>query len=380
MQIARDELYKLVSEKPLSKVAPDLGISATALAHICKLNQIPYPGSGYWTKKSLGIPVELEPLPLADKGSAQVEVVRRPTKTRVARTRAGASEETATQPPVEMPAVELLTTELVVQARLTKPHRIVAEWLQDHDERAKKAAKSRDPWVRRMAPSPWTDFDHRRHRVLDTLFKEVEARGGAVATTQKGLLRAIIDGEKIDFQVREKARQVKLQADGKNRSYPSTELVGTGFLVFAIKTYLRGPYNEEWKETEKRPLEAQLPQIIDRLFDGARILKAWHIERDEEAERWRQERERQAELERRRHLDQARKTELIKLSDQWEATKRLRSYLATISSTPYDPDQLVGDMSLRDWLSWAETFVREQEAQTGTAAALFEAVNSTRRV
>ncbi|PDT50850.1 MULTISPECIES: hypothetical protein [Sinorhizobium] len=63
MQLTRLELYKRVCDRPLSKVAPEFGISGTALAVICKQYQVPYPGSGYWTRKSLGLPAELPPLP-----------------------------------------------------------------------------------------------------------------------------------------------------------------------------------------------------------------------------------------------------------------------------------------------------------------------------
>src|SRR5438876_3086755 len=65
MQLIRLGLYKLVCDRPLSKVAPALGISGTVLAAICKRYQVPYPGSGYWTRKSLGLPAELPTLPTA---------------------------------------------------------------------------------------------------------------------------------------------------------------------------------------------------------------------------------------------------------------------------------------------------------------------------
>ena len=66
MQITRSELYERVCSSPLSKIAPELGISGTALAAICKKHQVPYPGSGYWTRKSLGLPAEVPPLPDGD--------------------------------------------------------------------------------------------------------------------------------------------------------------------------------------------------------------------------------------------------------------------------------------------------------------------------
>jgi hypothetical protein len=59
MQISRAELYELVWKSPLSKTAPRFGISATALAAVCKKRSIPYPGSLYWTMKSMGRSVEV---------------------------------------------------------------------------------------------------------------------------------------------------------------------------------------------------------------------------------------------------------------------------------------------------------------------------------
>jgi len=72
MQVTRLELYKRVCERPLSKAAPELGISGTALAAICKRYQVPYPGSGYWTRKSLGLPAELPTLPEAPNETIEI--------------------------------------------------------------------------------------------------------------------------------------------------------------------------------------------------------------------------------------------------------------------------------------------------------------------
>ncbi|MEE1656734.1 hypothetical protein VB618_11040 [Microvirga sp. CF3062] len=83
MQMTRLELYKRVCDKPLSKVAPELGISGTALAAICKRYQVPYPGSGYWTRKSLGLPAELPTLPEAsDETIDLIPSVAKPRKKR----------------------------------------------------------------------------------------------------------------------------------------------------------------------------------------------------------------------------------------------------------------------------------------------------------
>jgi hypothetical protein len=63
MQITRAELYQKVCSLPLSKVAPQFGMSGTALAATCKKHRIPYPGSGHWTRISLHLASELPSLP-----------------------------------------------------------------------------------------------------------------------------------------------------------------------------------------------------------------------------------------------------------------------------------------------------------------------------
>src|SRR5690606_25164158 len=81
-QILRDELYRRVCDAPLSKVAPELRISATALAALCKAYQIPYPGSGHWTRKSLGLGVELVALPPIGDPNLNAVVVTVPSTRR----------------------------------------------------------------------------------------------------------------------------------------------------------------------------------------------------------------------------------------------------------------------------------------------------------
>ncbi|WP_323455407.1 MULTISPECIES: hypothetical protein [unclassified Rhizobium] len=63
MKLTRSELFRKVCELPLSKLGPELETTGTALAAICKQYQIPYPGSGYWTRKSLGLAPDLPVLP-----------------------------------------------------------------------------------------------------------------------------------------------------------------------------------------------------------------------------------------------------------------------------------------------------------------------------
>lgn len=91
MHLSRSELYDRVCGSPLSKLAPELGLTGIALAALCRLHYIPYPGSAYWTRRSLGLPAELPALP---EGTDEIiEIVPVAPKPRRRMTRARESKE-----------------------------------------------------------------------------------------------------------------------------------------------------------------------------------------------------------------------------------------------------------------------------------------------
>ena len=54
IELTREELFKQVWERPMTKVAADYGISDVALKKICDKHRVPVPGRGYWAKKAAG--------------------------------------------------------------------------------------------------------------------------------------------------------------------------------------------------------------------------------------------------------------------------------------------------------------------------------------
>jgi hypothetical protein len=197
--------------------------------------------------------VVLEPLPAAS-GSQEQPINIEPSKPRTLRIQVRTTDVTAEA---------LKSTEHIISANAPMINeRPIEPRLANHEHRRREATTSRDPWRIKMAPAPLSDIDRRRHKILDGRFRVLEGKGAKISEAEKGLLCVTIDGEKIVFQVREKNRQVKVLQEDSRSSYRSQELVGTGKLVFAIRTYLRGPHNEEWGETHSNPLENRLPQII----------------------------------------------------------------------------------------------------------------------
>lgn len=361
MEIPRSELYRLVCEKPLSKVAPQFGISGSALAALCKKHAVPYPGSGHWTRVSLGMSVSLQPLPPSEQDIIPIPPAR--PKTTAIKTKAEESERKLDK---DQPVPR---EKSIVKQRLSKPHPIISDWLEKHERRR------RDPY--RSAPPPWTELDKRRHRLLDAVFKELEARGGIVSDNGGGIQTVKIDDEKIEFQIREKMRQSKTAVLDREKFLYSRgyriDLVGTGYLVFAIKTYLRGRLNEEYLETDRLPLEQQLPRIIDRLFDGAAILKAWRIEQEAEREQWRQEAARRAEAQRLAKQEEERWSRFVAAAETWRTNQTVAQFIAELEML-LGEDEVVGDKSISEWLNWAQRRLIGHNPLADGAAAFFDKI------
>jgi len=67
--LRRSELYALVWEKAVQRVAVDIGVSGVAVAKACRKHGIPVPERGYWRRKEWGYKVRQPPLPALPDGS-----------------------------------------------------------------------------------------------------------------------------------------------------------------------------------------------------------------------------------------------------------------------------------------------------------------------
>jgi hypothetical protein len=95
--------------------------------------------------------------------------------------------------------------EITVPHELKRPYRVIVSWLAEHKRQVQDYR--RDAWGRQ--PEPFTDTDRRRHRILDTLFKALEAKGFTIKTEQYQPVWFEVQKERIDFQLREKQKQVR---------------------------------------------------------------------------------------------------------------------------------------------------------------------------
>jgi hypothetical protein len=242
----------------------------------------------------------------------------------------------------QIASIRAANPEIVVPEQLTRPHRVIASWLAEH-KRLKQEAR-RDAWGRE--PEPLTETDHRRHRILDTLFKTVEAKG--IAVKQEEYPQRVyfeVQKERVDFQLREKQKQVRRPlTDWENSiSYYCDrgwvqELQGSGLLIFTIKTWLPGTMRQEWKDEHQHRLEDDLPEIVAIIkLAGPALVK----QRQEqlEAEQRRLEEEHQRYLVRRaREHDEKRWQRFLQLAHRCDQAASARHLIAHLEAKPAAED------------------------------------------
>lgn len=236
--VSREELHRLVWETPMVRLGERFGISGNGLAKICRRLDIPYPPRGHWAKKAAGHKVITVPLPAAQSNT--------PASVRISPTEPDGLVDPNSPVQQALDDARRKTAPLHVPERLNRPHAIIAGWLADHERRKQEAKRERDPWRRDfMRPAELSEQDRRRHRILDALFKELERQGARIIQGDYRALSAEVAGEKIEFELREKQKQIRRLLTEKererepwNKKGVKQELQPSGFLVFVIKTYL----------------------------------------------------------------------------------------------------------------------------------------------
>lgn len=77
--LSRQELFDLVWAKPIRDIAPEFGFSDVYLSKLCKRNDIPLPGRGYWAKLAAGQKVPRPRLSSRALGRAETISFGRPS-------------------------------------------------------------------------------------------------------------------------------------------------------------------------------------------------------------------------------------------------------------------------------------------------------------
>jgi hypothetical protein len=367
VDVSRDELYRQVWQTPMSRLAVQYGITGNGLAKICDRLNVPYPPRGYWAKKAAGKRVATYRLPPAQDDTPQ-RVTIRPTPP------PASPPEPSAEVRAKVETARAEAASITVPARLLRPHPIIAHWLAE--------PRHPDPWTRKPATSGAVDAtERRRYRILDALLKAMEKRGGKAKEGDRRDLYIDMQGEKIELQLREKHKQVRRPLNDSEKRWASAhdkgwrqELQPTGNLVLTIRTHLPGNLRTEWLESDAKPIESALPEIV-ATFVAAAPLLAEQRRRREEAERQRLIAEqRRYEEEQRQKLDNNRWRRFVELARQRRDAEAAHAFLAAVKAANINPEQEVAGNSIADWIAWAERRLAHADPLNQGVGAVFEAI------
>lgn len=360
--LTRDELYRLVWETPMSRLAERFGLSGNGLAKICRRLDVPYPPRGYWARLAAKKEVRATALPRAKPGT--------PLSTAIYRKVPKPAEELAPGLQSALSEVMAKVGVLRVPERLHKPHAIIAGWLAEHERQLELARRDRDRWSVHYRPRDFTSMDRRRHRLLDVLFKELEKRGARIGENDRHDLHAVVSGEKLEFELREKYRQVRrpLTAEelrwGSNRTGTRQELKPTGFFLFAIRSHLPRTLRREWLERDDAPIDDRLGEIAATFMVAGPIMADERRQREEEARRAEEARQRQRQ-------DRNWWRRFTEIAAAWDEAGTARRFLLALRELDPPEGTLIDGRPLAEWLEWAEQKLKAADPIERGIAAIF---------
>jgi hypothetical protein len=300
----RQELYDLIWAEPMSKLAQRYGISDRGLAKACAKANIPVPKRGYWAKAQAGQKLKRPTLPPNADGGDKV-VIDPPAP--------------SPPPPAPPPTPESVRVKIdaelqngnpvTVPKTLSSPHRIVGAWLDDERRQRETYRYDRSSY----RPPPKTEVEHRRERILSTLFKELEARKYRLVVDKYRPRQVHVEsnGEHIEIQLTEYHRQYRRYYSEEERRKDGHLSSGqrwtqvkepTGELVLQFKHENGYGWSGTWRDQPEKLLEEQLKEVLAGVAGGFETIR---LQREQQMEV--QRRREEAERERERKEDDARR-------------------------------------------------------------------------
>ena len=265
-RVTREELYKMVWEKPLVRLAAEFGITGNGLAKVCEKLDVPYPPRGHWAKKEAGKQVVTLKLPPRRDGiSNAADIHPAPPK--------------PAPSPAEEQAAEAVTDrirDIAVPESNDRLHPRVQAWITGHNKRQKeRELENRNRrgdfgWASALIPD-LTARDLYRFRATSAIFYAVEKAGGTIdKSSASGKVTFLVNGHQVECSIVEKMMQSLKQWEEQRKwtaftEYCKSGLDSSGFLRLSITTYLESR-RAEWVETQKVKIAQLIPTFVGAIM------------------------------------------------------------------------------------------------------------------
>jgi len=356
--LTRQELYNLVWNESLTAISKRFNVRYTQLRKICIEMKVPVPQNGHWSKLKFGKPVTVIELPEDYEGANEVQI-RATVKTEQDSNVLTIAKKTEVDE-----IINDQTLPFKVPKRLTNPDKLIIAAQKNLTEHPHAWWNNRG-MVRTVHGQLDIRISHesfnRAFCFLDTFIKLLRARGHDV-NVEYGHVQAIVDGEKFDFNLREKNQQITFVGWG------NSEYKATGLLSFTIEGY----YGKRWNDG-KISIEQRLPEILAKLEIEAKEIKAQHLIWEEE-QRIQDERERVIrEQQQRIEKEKSDFKDLYQQAKRWQRARFMREYLIAYEQDAVEKGGLTAEV--KKWLECAGAKIDWYDPLVNKADALLNHLN-----
>lgn len=359
--ITREELYNLVWENPLSKLAKKYNLSDNGLRKVCKKLDIPLPKNGYWQKIQFNKKVIKEKLPLNNTVEASITLKFRKNSETVING--------------EVNELNQLTKELkntlkdtiIFPEKLTKPNQLIIDAKNDLKDKKPSLYHNMNglvntsPGIIDIAVTP-----HNIKRALlfmDIFIKAIQNRGHKIII--KDGTRVIINNIELRIDLREKLKRKII----KGTHWDSTVLEPSNILSLRLDIY---PI-KEWTDTDSSKIEDKIPSIIAKLELQAIQEKQQAIEREIWNREYERKRKIEEDFEAKRNFELKEFKGLFQKANRWHQAEILRKYIFEVEKKAKENNSLTEEVI--KWLEWANNKVEWYDPFTEKEDETFEKVN-----
>lgn len=398
VKLTRKQLYDEIWALSVAGVARKYNLNYGKLIAACKAENVPFPSSGYWTRKNMGKDVSNEVVELSGLEETEIPLITNDAtikRIRKAKTEKVENVQTDIIEDVKVVAEELqqnkaentykwsdgilefldeternTVLELACNLQInqnTHLHKTLVQYkkdIADYKTRLKEAQSRQYYNHRYNKPENEPEFfkemsDESMSRaiaILDTVFKAIETLGGSINSDLSVKIKNDIvrfrmaesqDQVKHELTKQEAQALVKYNDEVKNHRWASKPQIrkydkiynGKLCIVFGERSYIR--------DSESEKLEERLSDILITLYEKAEENRITREAR-EEAERKKAEEARRREENRQRKEQEIRLVkELVNKAEDYRIAKEIREYIqAMIESENEDITP--------EWIEWAK--------------------------
>lgn len=408
MTLSRQQLYDEIWQMSVAGVARKYNLNYAKLIAKCREANIPFPPSGYWTRKNMGKDVSGEVVALPPSDNENVELLLAGVKSekkkkvisdaeelhsdmeeglkKAASSMEEKGKETGNEDqavPVKetveksgaddtvLPFLDSAEKKRVLQAaselrirdkkrlheQLIKYRKSMTEWKQ-------KEAQNQRGYQRRNRPDDEPAFfneispesQQRAFLILDALFCAVEELGGKVnadlsmrvmADTVRIRIAEGQDKVKHELTKQEARALVEYNDRVKRNGWASKPQIRKYDSIYNGKLRIIFDNGEYIRDTGKEKLEDRLGDLLMRLYENSEEARIQRERLEEERRKREEEARRQAEIQKRKEDEVRRTRELLNQAEDYKIACEIRQYIAAVARQKDITPETAA------WIEWA---------------------------